>query len=608
MLYQRIRNFRPTEDREEATDQDRSVLRIAEGFMPYPQGALCSGPEWKTLWGLSDLTTDIETALSGADTDLAHFVTLAKNGHTALVCWSLDAHRALGWFWVSGGTNADLDSTGSVTISAPATAAYRDKDPSAKWYAAPAAGRILLGNGTDDNLVWEDSALAIFGPDGQPGDVNKRARERIPPCFAFRQHVNRSIFAAGNVTNPLRVWITDAPNKGEPWLNGVYSLATSFIDIHPQDGATRITGLSVFQQYVTVHTDKKPVNLYGVDNTSNGWKCEESASAANASAINPSCFGDNLEGDAAFYLGADLEVYYDQAIRSGPYEKRSARAQDIATEQGAGTWNSQALFPLQAAGHYHTIYDRDNRLFWMFTHNAVDYRPSLWVYNERTRSVAGPWRYPAAILSAVVGSLGSSTVTIITDDGECLYARLDGIGETKPEDMEAKGTALGAAFDPAGSEPTPNVAVPYVAQTADYLKTVEVMGLNAVALESPLAPITPVVSLLSYTLTRYFNNAYLARFETPWLDIGDQKIFKNFHEVELTIDRDARAEFGIFTENENGVRSGKWYGQVHGKGKIRVPLNLFGRRIRVRIVAILFNSGRCLIRDALVGYSVGGDN
>jgi len=606
--YFQIRNFRPTETREEATDQDRSVLRIAEGFAPYPQGAMCAGPQWKPLWGLTDLTTDIESALSGADTGKAHFVTLAKNGHTALICWSLSAHRALGWFWVAGGTNTDLDSTGSVVITAPSTAAYRDKHATALWFASPITGRILLGNGVtgNDNLVWEDGALSIFGPDGQPGDVNKRARERIPPCLTFRQHVNRSIFAAGNEANPLRVWITDAPNKGEHWLNGVYSLATSFIDIHPQDGATRITGLSVFQQYVTVHTDKAPVNLYGVDTVTNGWKCDESPSGASASAINPSCLGDNIDGDAAFYLGSDLEVYFDQAIRSGPYGKHTGRSQDIATEQGSNVWNEQAKRPLQAYG-YHTIYDWDNRLFWIFAPNSLDSRPALWVYNERTRSVAGPWRYPAAILSASIGSLGASTAVVITEAGECLYAALGAIGETKPEEMEAKGTALGAAFDPAGSAPTPDAAVPYIAQTADFATTIEVVGANAVGLVTPLAPVATLTPG-SYTLTRYFNNAYLARFETPWLDIGDQKIFKNFHEVELTIDRDARAEFGIFTENEKGIRSGRWYGQVHGKDKIRVPLNLFGRRVRVRIVAILFNSGRCLIRDALVGYSVGGEN
>lgn len=608
MEYHRIRNFRPIEAREEATDQDRTVLRICEGFAPFPQGALCAGPHWKPLWGLDDLITDIEAALAGADADLAHFVTVAKNGHTALVCWSLEHHRCLGMFWVSGGTNTDLDATGSVVITAPDNAIYRDKDPAALWFAAPLAGRVVLGNGVtgDENLVWEDGALAVFGPDGHPADVNKRARERIPPCTAFRQHVNLSLFAAGNDERPLRVWITDAPNKGEPWLNGVYSLATSYIDIHPHNGATRITGLSVFQQYVTVHTDKGPVNLYGVDNTGNGWKCEQSASAANASAINPSCFGDDLQGDAAFYLGADLEVYWDQAIRSGPIEKRSARAQDIATEQGAGVWNALAKKPLEAYG-YHTLYDRDHRLFWMFMPNLLDSRPALWVFNERTRTVAGPWRYPAAVVSALMTSLGTSVATIITAAGECLYARLGDIGELEAEEVEAKGTALGAAFAVADAAPTPDSGLPYVAQTANNNTLIEVVGALAVGLASPFAPLTTLTPG-SYALTKFYNNAYLARFETGWQDIGDQKTFKNYHEVELSLERDARAYVGIWAENEKGIRSGKWYGLVHGKDKVRVPLTLFGRRVRVRVVAVLFNAGRCLIRDALVGYTVGGTN
>lgn len=630
MEYFTIRNFRPIEAKESATDQDRSVMRLCEGVLPFPQGALCAGPEWKSLWGLNELGTEITNALTGdtAATDKAHFVTVSKNGHTFLVCWSLDQARPLGFFYVGGSNaNSDLDETGSVTITATAGAVYRDKHASKEWFASHIAGRIILGNGTDENLVWYDGALSILGPNSQPADLNKRSRVRIPPCTCFRQHVNRSIFATGNETQPLRVWITDAPNVGEPFVDGIYSLQTSYIDVHPHGGATRNVALAVFMQYVVVHTDKAPVNLYGVDNSTDGWKCLQSPSAANASAINPNCVGD-ANGDAAFYLGSDLEVYQDQAIRSGPFEKRGARAQEIVTEQGAGEWNEQAKFPLLTYG-YHTVYDRNNRLFWMFMPNSIDSRPALFVFNERTRSVAGPWRYPAAVVSTVMTSLGQSIVVAITASGECLYADLGAIGEVRPENIEATGTALGAGYaileaeptlagpPPPGPEPEPDPTalvsgLPYVAMTADNATFIETLlkpdsGKQSVGLANAWAPLTSLAEG-SYTLTQWFANAYLARFEFPWQDLGGPVQFKNFLEVELTLERAGRAYVGIYAETDAGRRGGRWKGIIHPKEKVRIPLNLWGKAIRLRVVAVCFNSGRFLIRNIRIGYTVGGSD
>lgn len=578
-------------------------MRICEGMAAYPQGALCAGPEWKPLWNLSTLGTSIESALAGADTAKAHFVTVAKNGHTALVCWSLQTHRPLLIAWVSGGTNADLDSSGSVVITATNNATYRDKSPTARWFASPIADRIILGNGVDANLVWASGALAVMGPAATPADPNTLSRVRIPPCTCFRQHVNRSIFAAGNASLPMRVWITDAPNAGETFVDGIRSAATGFIDVHAHKGAARITALSVFQQYVTVHTDKAPVNLFGVDRTSDGWRCQQDASAANASAINPDCVGD-INGDADFYLGGDLEVYFDQAIRSGPFEKRTARSQECATVQGAGLWNKQAAKPVQSSG-YHCLYDRESRLFWMWMPNAFDGRAALWCFNERTRAVVGPWRYPDASAVGIVRSLGASTVTVITAAGECLYARLDLIGEVQPEGLEAEGTALGADYAVLTSAPTAAPGVPYVAVTAGNDVFAEVAGSSAVGITGPLKAMQAITPG-DHAFTQFFKNAYLARLEFPWQDLGSSTQFKNFLEVRLSIERDARAYVGIWGETDAGRTGGRWRGIVHGKDKVRIPLNLFGNKVRIRIVAIVFNAGRFLVRNVEVGYSVAG--
>lgn len=404
MDYFNIRNFRPIEVKEDGTDQDRSVLRLCEGLVPVPQGALSAGPEWKPLWGVTDLHTQAATLLSGADQDLSHILHLQRGNRTFLIVWSIPLTRPLGFFEVvSDPVDTELDDGAGATLTAPASAPYRDLDATALWYASHVGNRWLLGNGVNNNLVWSDDTLSVWGPAAPPADLYDPAKERVPPCTCFRMHVNRSIFATGNAAHPLRVWITARPTEKHPVVDGVQSLATSFIDIHASRGAKRTVALSVYQQYVTVHTDAGPVNLFGVDNTDDGWKCEQSPSAANASAISPACTADT-EGDHDYYFGHDLQVYKDQAVRVGPYEKKPGRAQDIATDQAGDVWNRDMQRSGDPTG-YHTLYDRDTRLFWIFSRSIYAGQSMLWLYNERTHTTAGPIHYPDALVSTALAGL-----------------------------------------------------------------------------------------------------------------------------------------------------------------------------------------------------------
>jgi hypothetical protein len=205
-------------------------------------------------------------------------------------------------------------------------------------------------------------------------------------------------------------------------------------------------------------------------------------------------------------------------------------------------------------------------------------------------------------------------VAVITAAGGLLYARLDEIGETVPEEMEAAGTALGSAFAVLGAEPTLGAAqtlgLPYVAMTADSSVFIETRrqadtSKNSVGLATPWAPVTSMTEG-SYTLTQWFANAYLARVEFPFQDMGDPKSFKNFLEVQLTLERSCRAYVGIYAETDSGRRGGRWKGLVFPSTTIRVPINLFGHALRLRIVAVVFNAGRFVLRDVTVGYTQGG--
>ncbi len=614
MDYFQIKNFRPVETKESATDQDRTVLRLCEGVVPVPQGALSTGPRWYTMWRLNDLANKATAALAkwGANPAKAHFlqITHPSSSRVLLVVWSLQAKQALGLFEVSKDETDNAELENNAFVVAVPESPWQDKNASAPWFASRIGDRWLFGNGIDANLVWHDGILSVFGPSAPPTDSDNRFRVRIPPCTCFRQNTAGNIFAAGNRTQPLRVWITDTPVHEFPFPDGIQSLERSFIDIHPHRGATKITALSTWMNYITAHTDAAPVNIYGVDNTEDGWKCEQAASAANASAISPTCVGD-ADGDASFYLGRDGEVYKDESVRSGPWEKRVARDQDIATPQGANMWNRDMARPLTSEKGWHCIYDRVARLFWIFAQSRFGGRVMLWLFNERTRTCAGPIFYPDAAVSTTLAG-PDSRVAIITAGGQLLFTKLSDVAETEPMDMEPPGTPLGEDFKPkAEAECSPGLST--VGLSADRQNWIERIGATdggaqivSIGLSDPFGAMEVVANPVADDM-EWFRNASIARWESPWQDLGDAARFKNWLEVELTFDRHARAYVGVAVENERGHRRWRWTGCTHGRSKpIRVPINLLGVRMRVRVLAVVFNDARAMLRDMRIGYNAAG--
>src|SRR5688572_10806549 len=96
-----IRGFRPFETKTENSDQDRTVLRLLDGLLALPIGALSSGPEWKSLWGMTDLPTLAAAALVSANMTKAHFITVRRGNNVFIVVWSLSLSKPLGCFYVT---------------------------------------------------------------------------------------------------------------------------------------------------------------------------------------------------------------------------------------------------------------------------------------------------------------------------------------------------------------------------------------------------------------------------------------------------------------------------------------------------------------------------
>lgn len=611
MEFFSIRTFRPFETKSENTDQDRPTMRLLDGLLALPIGALSSGPEWKQFWGIDDLPTLVATALSGANNTKAHFVTITRGNHVVIVVWSLSLSKPLGCFYVTAGTLADydFDSTTSVTVASTNNSVYRDKDGSAPWFASRIANRWYFGNGIDDNVQWSSGALSLLGPASPPAasDIYNMSRVKIPPCTSFVMAGNKSIFAAGNAASPKRVWITHPPTSDFPFNEGIHSLSTSFIDLTYSE-ATKITALTAFNNYITAHTDVKPVNLFDVDGSSDGWKCVQAPSAANSSAPSPAAVRDT-NGIASFYVGADGEIYEDQSIRVGPHDKRPARNQDIATRLAADDWNRDMCAPV-GVGKVHTVYDRTQQMFWIFAElDAISGRFGLWAFNERTSAPMGPFTHIDALVSAAIPGPTQTFVVVVTSNGEMLYSDLSNIGEVNEFMNEEDDVPLWPEFEVLDAEPTPTPGLSYVAMTADNRVFKEVIsGGSSVLMVDPWSYFDPD-DAFDFTFTKFFKDAHIARFETGYLDFGNAEVLKNYLELRITFQHHSRAYLGLYAESDGShkkLRGGKWYGLVFNRETHRVPINLIGRRVRVRGVVVLFNAAPAMIRDVSIGWLPAG--
>lgn len=200
---------------------------------------------------------------------------------------------------------------------------------------------------------------------------------------------------------------------------------------------------------------------------------------------------------------------------------------------------------------------------------------------------------------------------IVTRSGQVLYSALNHVAETEAVDVEPLGTVLGTEFAATVLEPTPTLGVPVVGVSVDHRAFIERQGQSYLGCTDPFDHLR-AIDPDDVVVTEWYNNAHLAVVEFPWQDMGGPKALKNFHEVALTIERDSRAYVGIAIETDANTktvdarRSYRWFGLAFGRDTIRIPCNRVGRKIRVRIVAVIFNAGRLLVRDVTVGYTVGG--
>ncbi len=593
-----VRRFVGIRNSQESTDAQRGSMRKAEGVLLTPRGAFVGGPAWALTWSLSGLATTINTALGAADATKVHFVTLTRSASVFLVAWDRAASRSRGMFYVGPAESNPLDATGSVTVAAPAGALFRDKTAALRWYGSLINGEVWLGNGTDANLVWRGGTLVALGPASPPADLDNPSKYAFPPCKQFVQTSDRVIHGAGNVTNPLRVWNTEKATAIYPLLEGIYSTATSFTLIN-HTRATLVRGIQVSGPSLNVHTDAGVVRLVSFDGDSDGYRMVQVPTKSNSGALNPNCVSDSA-GTLAYFLGSDLELYRDEAARSGGYEQKERRDTTLATATSADLWNqAMAKTPID---DFQILHDRGQGIVYILAPTLTGGK-GLWAYHEpgdESAYISGPIRYPNATDLVLVTSGPKTLAFALTADGAFLSADLSAILEQDTWQLPPYTTAIGADFLPLASIPASDAGIPYVgiSETVGAPAFTQTLGGATIGMSNPWSEWS--TSGLP-AVTKYFKNATVAVLEMSTEDFGSPDVIKEFLDSRLTFQRNTLAYVGIFAESD-GLRYGRWRGTVYPREEKLSGLKLVGRRLNLRVIIVYFNAQNLLVRDLCVDW------
>lgn len=579
MQYFPIRTFSGIETRISATRQDRGTLRRAEGVLTIPRNALSSGPEWFVPWGMDNFADAVDGLM--IEGDRVEFVTLSRGSHTFLIAWDFANVRAQGMWHVAGNGDPQFGETGGV-ILASAGSVYGTEGR--RWFGSWLGDRLFLGNGADPNLVWHSGGLRIFGPGSEPADPRNPSRFRIPPCTSAVIDRRGHMFVAGNDNHPLRVWIADPPTSTYPFNEGVQNLDRSFKDLTQAEGS-RITSLSLAGANVVCHMPEGAIALRQLEKYADGWRAAQRPLAVYAGAASPDCGRDIKQGP--FYLGQDREIYRVQAlVGEQQYNEERPRDAEIATNRSSGEWNRDMLEP---DGDEFIVFNESFGQLWLWARTKQGGR-AAWCYNLQHFAVTGPFRWPPLLAGAQVR--GSSWMAGITPKGRLLASDLTAIGEQFDEsgDIESPPDA------PQAIEPDTPCWAGVHPDTGSFVQSIE--G-EAIGMGSPWKDWSSELP----DVWQYFPNATVAIIEMAEQDFGSPAALKNFLEIKVQWQRNAKVHCGVWAESD-GQRDGQWIGQAWPNQEQRSFINITGTRLRVRIIAV-FTGQRAVLPDVTIGFLPG---
>lgn len=322
MRFFRIPNFTGIEGHRD--DANRGSLAVVEGCIPQPTGGLRSAPVWTELLDLSDQPLS-ETSSNRVD------MVLNDEGDKIAYISRFGAIHDIGLIRNSKGKLGGFDNFGPVLTD--------DTFNQRNAYFNSVGNRSLVfGDGSANALqVGINKEDYKYEPDEQIYSMEWRS---FPLCKYFVVGPGKALFAAGDCNNPLSVYVSEPANLSNPDVDAPYSdFPVSKVDLLLTN-ATEITGLSVVNNQVIVHTDKGCTLLYTPKpgQASSGFRTEQTPSSAFSGAASHASVT-NSDGPMPYWVGHDGQIYKDESATRSGEEVESESDKDQASYIAKGVWD-----------------------------------------------------------------------------------------------------------------------------------------------------------------------------------------------------------------------------------------------------------------------------
>jgi len=383
---------------------DRGTMRVVEGCMVSPVGSLRSGPVWSKLTGYKlDRPNPSGTISSTADYSDGRVRINTAAAHNLLSTWSIVISGTTdynGTFivtvidstsfyitdtWVDNQTGTFVDTPSQYVSSVADNVGNNfiylsDETPSSIYElhafqnaedTSPGMGATVTSAGTAlKQIIGTTSAYAtnvggrnmatgngganpVFvgygGATGTGTDFYALERTEFSKCTMFVRGPGKTLYAAGDPSNKLTVYISESAGVSNEAKDSIYSSGNlSKVNLLMTD-ATMITALSVLGSYVVVHTDAGVTLLYGTKPTqsSTGFRVEQVASPVSSGAVNQRVVGG--QRSQPFFLGRDGQIWKDESTTAGPDGKPMYSDPRQASWKAKGIWSDDSAADLSTS-------------------------------------------------------------------------------------------------------------------------------------------------------------------------------------------------------------------------------------------------------------------
>lgn len=574
-------------------------MRLLSNAVPYPVGTVSSAPQWHRVFeNVTPEAGSIQT-----------FQNLNTDGTYNRV--------VIGTNPVGVTTNIAVIPLGSQMNPSPTGEGLwaESYDYNGQPYFSNIDNRIIVGSGTvslgnkeiSQRTSWELDDL--IHPDAEH---YSHSNAEFPSCKTFVLGPDKAVYATGNDTDPLYVWVSEPRDMLGGGLNGIESGVMSAVGI-PDTGATKVTALSTFQDFVVCHTDAGVVLLRrpADQQAATGWRVEQLSTPINAGAYSPNTVSPSL-GSAPYYLGTDGQIYRNQVEQPSTDEQLQARTREIASFQAVGQWDAD----IKNLEYAFSTYDTSGN--WFIAGINSDGRDianghGWYMLSGDTNAISGPHWYPR--FTCIQAIPGSSHLLGVDGDGQFWTTDLRDIREKRdmsPEFVvtdtdgpsvtvyESRLTASVLGTDQNHALATANGETLMLNDPFQAEFVPEVGGALNHHFPSSMAERNDVAANITGTS---YDNSMLSVIETAFEDFQSPESTKHFMELVLKFDGGSVGHMGAFVETEDGNADGAWLGDIEGKDTHKVFINIRGRKLRVRIYVATDVAARWVLNDVTVGFT-----